>query len=72
MRALRDPLEGRATPARPVHYWSSYTFVILENVAAAFESVVRTCSEKFKTLVLPLRPSGSRPPTTASCEEETW
>ena len=71
MRALREPLEGRATPARPVN-WSSYTFVILENVAAAFESVVRTCSEKLKTLVLLLRPSGSRPPTTASCEEATW
>ena len=70
MRALRDPLEGRVTPARPVH-WSSYTFVLLENIASAFESVVRTCSEKLKILVLLLRPFRSRPPTTASCEEET-
>ena len=71
MRAPRDPLEGRATPARPGHR-SSYTFVLLEDIASAFESVVRTCSEKLKTLVLLLRPSGSRPPTTASCEEATW
>ena len=70
MHALRDPLEGRATLARPV-YCSSYTIVILENIAAAFESVVRTCSEKLKTLVLLLTPPGSRPPTTASCEEAT-
>ena len=71
MHALRDPLEARATPARPVN-WSSYIYVIFENIAAAFESVVRTCSEKLNILVLLLRPSGSRPPTTASCEEATW
>ena len=54
------------------HPMKIYIFVILENIASAFASVVHACSEKLNTLVLPLRPSGSRPPTTASCEEATW